>query len=164
MKCTGEESGHLIPHRKPGSYSYTYRHHKECLTTGDLQRHSQRAQVSVLNGFNFSLRDTQCFLQLIIEWKQKKIHIKTYWNCLSKSVKRGFCMSGVQKERGHGWLWMLTPPYWLLHIWWPFEERIQKDGKLMGTKLWKIILWIFNSVIKRGSFVKTQHAVRSHFF
>lgn len=58
----------------------------------------------------------------------------------------------------------LTPPSWLSHAWWPSEGRTQKDGRLTGTKPWKSLLWTLKSVIKRGSLMKTQHAVRSHFF
>lgn len=34
----------------------------------------------------------------------------------------------------------------------------------MGAKPWNIILGLLESVIKRDSFMKIQHAVRSHFF
>lgn len=25
-------------------------------------------------------------------------------------------------------------PFWLLNVWWPLKERIQKNGRWMGTK------------------------------
>ena len=45
-----------------------------------------------------------------------------------------------------------------------FCRRTQKNVQLMGTTQWEIILWITTFVIKRGSFMKTQHVVMSRVF